>query len=99
MKYRLKYAVPFIGCAGSTIETDSQGWFRLVPTYEQPFQPKYYEDLFEEIKPKRVLVVEYEIIPNIEGSQTMFFEASKVTEIGGEWMKKNHKRARIEERY
>jgi hypothetical protein len=98
MKYRLKYAIPFIGCADSTVETDSQGFIRLEHDKYYNFQPKYYEDLFEPIKPKRVLVVEYEIV-----SDEIGFNAgvgALVSEIGASRYLTNYpNNCRIEERY
>lgn len=101
MKYRLKYAVPFIGCSGFVLTSDSQGWVTIASLAgnggSTSFQPKYYEDLFEEIKPKRVLVVEYEIV-----NDDISFDASRilVSETGASrYLKSYPKDCRIEERY
>lgn len=99
MKYRLKTDVPYVGIQGYEITSDKYGWFCVDGAeeynYKKPsFKPAMFPDLFELIKPKRVLVTEYEIM----GDENVL--NGSVSETEACWHLRNYpKDCRIEERY
>jgi hypothetical protein len=93
--YRLKYDIPGYGDAGDILKTADNGY---VAGYQgSQCDPELFEDIFEQVPVKRVLIVEYKIVGDNIGLDN---SGLVVSETGASRYLNNYpNNCRIEERY